>query len=148
MGQLFGINFRMGSDIAEIARLNDLLADVFGKAGTNDRVAAALKLCVNEAVANVIAHGRTSDVALLLEVDVYATVETAVATVSDNCYPFDPLSHPLATRMTSLSDAKVGGYGILLIRETAREVSWQAIGDHGNILTLLCAVEPNEKLPR
>lgn len=148
MGELFEINFQLRGDIAEIARLNDLLADVLGKAATQERVAAALRLCVNEAVANVMAHGATPGVALRLDVHVYATVETAVATVSDNCHPFDPLSYPVATRMTSLTDAQVGGFGIHLIRETAHEVRWQAIGDQGNMLTLVCADRSAEKLPR
>ena len=122
----------------DIARLNGLLADLFARAGTDPTVAGDLKLCLNEAVANVMAHGETAGDPLRIDVRLRIGTGGALAVVEDNCTLFDPLSRPKAQPITGLDDAQVGGFGIALIRDTARTVIWEPLGSRGNRLTLAC----------
>lgn len=129
---------RLTSASEGIARLNGLLADLFAGAGTDATVAGEIKLCLNEAVANVMTHGETGGERLRIDVRLRIGAAGAEAVVEDNCALFDPLSHPLAPPITGLADAQVGGFGIALIRETARRVLWEPLGTRGNRLTLVC----------
>ena len=131
-------SLRLTRDSAGIARLNGLLADLFATAGTDAAVAGDLKLCLNEAVANVMAHGETAGDPLRIDIRLTAAAASARAVVEDNCAPFDPLARPAAAPITGLDDVQVGGFGILLIRETAQAVVWEPLGPAGNRLTLVC----------
>jgi anti-sigma regulatory factor (Ser/Thr protein kinase) len=126
---------RAGDDIV---RLNAVLADLFAGAGTEPAVAGDMKLCLNEALANVMAYGETAGEPLRIDVRVSAGGGTVRAVVEDNCALFDPLAQPPARPITGLEDAQVGGFGIALIRDTARDVLWEPLGHRGNRLTLVC----------
>lgn len=120
-----------------ITTLNERLVDLFAQAGTAETVAADMKLCLNEAVANIMSYGETgSDEALRIDLRLEASETAARALVEDNCALFDPLASPVAQPMTGLEDAQIGGFGIDLIRSTAREVRWEPLGPIGNRLTL------------
>lgn len=125
-------------DLAGIDRLNGLLAEVLAAARTEPSVGDDIKLCLNEAVANVMAYGEPPGEPLRIDIAITAGAGFAHAVVEDNARPFDPLSHPVAQPITGLADAQVGGFGIALIRQTAQEVRWEAPGGHGNRLTLVC----------
>lgn len=131
-------SLRLGRDAGGIVRLNDLLAEVFATAGTDPAVADDLKLCLNEAVANVMSYGEPPAGELWIEIGLLAAADAARAVIEDNGQPFDPLSHPIARPITGLADAQVGGFGIALIRQTAREVRWEPATGTGNRLTLVC----------
>lgn len=122
----------------DIVRLNAVLADLFAGAGTDAAVAGDMKLCLNEALANVMAYGETAGEPLRIDVRVSARGGTVRAVIEDNCALFDPLAQPPARPITGLDDAQVGGFGIALIRETARDVLWEPLGRSGNRLTLVC----------
>ena len=124
-------------DLAEIARLNDWLAARFAEGGLPDAIAGDLRLCVNEAVANTIAYGfeGRDDAAIELRLEMSATGARAV--ITDNGMPFDPLEAPVATRIEGIETARIGGFGIKLIRETASALDYRRAGGR-NALTILC----------
>lgn len=129
----------LSREIAGIERLNGLLREVFARAGTVRSVSDDLKLCLNEAVANVMTHGRTAlSATLRIDVHLIAAETRATAYIDDNCVHFDPLRHPLRAPMNGLRRARIGGFGIALIRATASDLRWQALGDNGNRLSIVC----------
>lgn len=132
-------SLRLTRESAGIERLNDLLREVFARAGTVRSVSDDLKLCLNEAVANVMAHGQTA-VSANLRIDVHfiAAETRATAYVDDNCVHFDPLKYPLTAPMNGLRHARIGGFGIALIRATASSLRWQALGENGNRFSITC----------
>lgn len=129
---------RLGRDAEGIVRLNALLAELFAAAGTDPAVADDLKLCLNEAVANVMSYAEPPEGPLQIDIDLAVGPDSAHAVVADNGQPFDPLAHPGARPITGLADAQVGGFGIALLRQTARELRWETPDGHGNRLTLVC----------
>lgn len=88
--------------------------------GVPDAEIRRLDQCLDEALANVIQHGGGEAVAspLQLRFEVRRNGETctALVTLSDAGIAFDPLAAPRPQRPSSLSEAKPGGLGLVMIR--------------------------------
>ena len=123
-------------ELAEIERLNVWYDELCAEAALDAAVAAAMKLCLNEAVANVISYGKISSGKITCTISI--DPQNIEVVLSDPGIPFDPTEAPVATAMDGLETAQIGGFGIKLIRETAREINYRR-EDGRNILTLVCA---------
>ena len=88
-----------------------------------------LDLCLNEALANVIAHGGeqalASPVRLRLEVSGDAQAHRASVTVRDSGTAFDATAAPLGSRPLTLEDAEPGGLGLLMIRNLSDTLTYR-----------------------
>lgn len=106
----------------------DRIADALALPSTTEY---ALRLCVEEAVANVVMHGGAAD-AETLSVRLSAGNAALQITIEDPCVAFDPLAAPPPP------GNQPGGQGIRLMRQYARRVSYRRKGDT-NRLTLTIA---------
>lgn len=97
----------------------------------------ALRLCLEEAAANVVMHGTAgADWAMdSIALRVEPAPDAMRVTIEDHCGAFDPLQVPTPTPPTSLGEARVGGLGIHLMREYARAMEYARV-DGMNRLTL------------
>lgn len=91
----------------------------------------AIEVCLEEALANLILHGKvrteSKDITLAIETDVSGiTVE-----ITDRCQPFD-VAHATAPAREGLSE---GGRGLTLLHRFASDLDYAA-GAAGNTLTL------------
>ncbi len=88
-----------------------------------------LDLCLNEVLANVIAHGGHQALAcpvwLRLEVSGDAKTRQASVTVRDSGAPFDATAAPLGPRPLTLDDAEPGGLGLLMMRKLSDALSYR-----------------------
>jgi serine/threonine-protein kinase RsbW len=110
-----------------------------------DRVAArlglppsseyALRLCLEEAVGNIVLHGDQRDRAGATDVTVVIDAdETSLRiTIEDLCAPFDVATHEIAP-----IDTQPGGHGIRLMRRFARTIGYSRLA-HAKRLTLTIA---------
>lgn len=95
----------------------------------------ALRLCLEEAVANVIMHGGpAAPGATTVTVTVSAAAATLLVTIEDACAAFDPASG----HAPEPAGDRPGGHGLRLMRQYARDVSYRRI-DGTNRLTLTIA---------
>ncbi len=109
-----------------------------GLAGWVDHIAAtlalptpqeyALRLCLEEAVANVVMHGTAApgSPAAVVALAVHGAPDHLHVTIEDDCAAFDPLQQPAPDRERSL-DAAPGGWGIHLMRQFASSITYQRI---------------------
>jgi anti-sigma regulatory factor (Ser/Thr protein kinase) len=105
--------------------------DIVATLGLSPRCAYALRLCTEEAVANIVMHGLPRGdgadmVALRLDVE---SADCLVLTVEDGCAAFDPSSAPSPIPPASLAEAPIGGLGIHLMRQYASALSYRREGD-------------------
>lgn len=110
----------IGANGAEVRRASEWLDATCEQRGVPQALAERLVLCLNEVLANVIAHGgRTvlsEPIRLLLEVRFDRDHGKASVTVSDAGKAFNPLSVPKRTRPKTLDEAAPGGLGLEMIR--------------------------------
>jgi serine/threonine-protein kinase RsbW len=76
----------------------------------------AVQLCLEEAIANIIMHGGSGEDRLAIAIELEREGVTLVARIEDTGCEFDPTQFPPLSIAKSLEDAKVGDYGIHLMR--------------------------------
>jgi serine/threonine-protein kinase RsbW len=107
-----------------MVRLSEWLDEQEGALPIPAGVAYAVRLCLEEAVANLIDYTpATGDIA----VDLAWQGDVMVAAVEDHGPPFDPRTAPARARPASLEDAVPGGLGIALMRSFASDIDYEAV---------------------
>jgi serine/threonine-protein kinase RsbW len=95
----------------------------------------AVQLCLEEAVANIIMHGGAGEDRLAIAIELERKGATLIARIEDTGCEFDPTRFPPLSMAKSLEDAKVGDYGIHLMRSFASGMHYERREDR-NRLTL------------
>ena len=94
------------------------------------------ELVFEELVANIVSHGAADG----REVDVRFTLEprpeAMILTFEDDGVPFDPRGRPDPAPPSSLEEAKVGGFGLMLVRRAASSLDYVRTADGHNRLTV------------
>ena len=94
------------------------------------------ELCLNEAVGNIVQHGRRANGAARSITVTFERLTRGVrVTVADDGPSFNPVAQPPPPRARSLEDAAVGGLGIQVIRTYASSVAYRREADQ-NVLVL------------
>jgi sigma-B regulation protein RsbU (phosphoserine phosphatase) len=130
-------SLRIERSMAGLAQLGGWVDTITASLGLDEAADYALRLCAEEAAANVVMHGDANGhagsgfVALRVE----PAPEVVRLTVEDHCAAFDPLRVPAPSMPASLGEARVGGLGVHLMRQYARAISYERVGDM-NRLTL------------
>ena len=105
-----------------------------------------VELATEEALINIIHYAypeRAGEVEIRYRKDGDTVLKLEIM---DNGIPFDPLSLSEPDLAANLSDRKVGGLGVMLIREMAAEVRYRRDGD-ANVLTLIFQNSPRAVKP-
>ena len=94
------------------------------------------ELVFEEIVANIVGHGTRNG----RELDVSVTLETRpdsiVLIFCDDGVPFDPRGRPDPVIPKSLAEAKIGGFGLMLVRHAASSLDYARTADDRNCLTV------------
>lgn len=128
------LELTIGSEIAEIPRVSDLLEEAMQAHGFSSEETLDTQLAVEEAITNVIVHGygkAGETVAITCRFE-QGFMEIVIA---DTARPFDPLSLPDPDLDAGMDERRIGGLGVYLIRQVMDTVSYQ-YKDGRNILTL------------
>jgi serine/threonine-protein kinase RsbW len=110
-----------------------------------DDVSYAVRLCLEEAVSNLVNHTPATGAGSDITVDLVRWGDVLVAAIEDHGPPFDPRAAPLPARASSLDDTIPGGFGILLMRSFASEIDYHTVPGR-NLLTLRFH-RPGEAVP-
>ena len=97
------------------------------------RTAFGLRLCLEEAVANLVMHGLPSPGIArdTIGIEVRSDDDSIHLTIEDHCRPFDP------TRAEAPSGGGVGGQGLVLMRQFASTLRYVRAGSANRLhLTL------------
>lgn len=132
-------SLRIGSVPTELRRLSHWLNEEARQARLAPDAAYALELCANEAVTNILVHGRPAEERILLE---FAADESEFSLrIEDHAPPFDPLGAELPALPSSLDEATPGGLGLVLIRRLLPASHYTRVGDR-NVLVLRGSQQP------
>lgn len=129
--QRYILNLKSGSGSSgEASEWARALAE---KAGLAEERVYALDLCIVEMVSNVVDY-TYEDGSGPIRLELSLGSGAAVLTIADRGPAFDPLSVPPPTAPASLDDAKLGGYGIHMVRSTADRCAYERRGGE-NVFT-------------
>jgi serine/threonine-protein kinase RsbW len=122
------------NDLAELNRL-PVWIEAWVQADLPADISFAIQLCLEEAVANIIMHGSPKDNQGEIVIEVERNGGTLVASIEDTGREFDPSQAPSPLLASSLEEAKVGHFGIHLMRSFAGGMNYER-RDGRNRLTL------------
>ena len=125
-------------DADDVRRASDWLEKICLERDVPSCEISRLDLCLNEVLANVISHGGeaalASTISLKLEIGRKQNFGEAQLIVSDIGVPFDPFAAPHKQRPKTLTEAKPGGLGLVMIRSISDNLSYR-YSDGRNQLT-------------
>ncbi len=96
----------------------------------------ALRLCLEEAVANLVLHGipATIDTTDIVAIAVVPRDDRLCLIVEDRCEPYDPRMAAEPPPLTDVKTARVGGLGIQLLRRYARTIRYETDGSANRLI--------------
>jgi anti-sigma regulatory factor (Ser/Thr protein kinase) len=109
-------------------------ADAFvRRLGPSERAAFVAGLVLEEVTANIVDHGGDRP-ANVIEIRLEPGHGHLVLVVEDDGGPFDPLRSPLPDLDAPLSERRVGGLGIHLVRTMCRDLEYRREGGRNVLL--------------
>jgi serine/threonine-protein kinase RsbW len=125
----------IGSEITRIPEVSTRLEETMVKNGFSTEEILDTQLAVEEVITNAIDHGYKKpggDINISFRI----TGSSTEIEIVDNAPPFNPLSLPEPDLTGDVSDRKIGGLGVFLIRQVMDDVHYRH--ENGkNILTLV-----------
>jgi serine/threonine-protein kinase RsbW len=94
------------------------------------------ELVFEEIVANIVGHGAPDKHTLEVRFTLEACPDSLILTFDDNGVPFDPRGRPDPPPQKSLDEARVGGFGLMLVRHAASSLDYLRTADGRNRLTV------------
>lgn len=123
------------SQLRELARVNAWVHDWAERQHLPPKVLHKLDLCSTEVVTNIMNHAGNEG-AQHISLRLGWQGEAVALEVEDEGAQFDPREHPQPARATSLRNARIGGWGIPIVRHFSDGLRYRH-EDGRNHLTLL-----------
>jgi serine/threonine-protein kinase RsbW len=125
---------KIKADISMISEVSSRLEEIMQAVGFSTEEILDTQLAVEEAITNVIVHGyeQTPGEIVVTCRMVPGEIEVQIA---DSAPPFDPLSIPEPDLDADVSERRVGGLGIYLLRQVMDGIAYRYENEK-NILTL------------
>jgi serine/threonine-protein kinase RsbW len=95
-----------------------------------------VELVFEEVVSNIINYGRRDGRESKVRVAFESRAAEVVLIFEDDGRPFDPTTHTPAPQARSLEEARVGGFGLMLVRKAASSLSYSRTEEGLNRLTV------------
>jgi len=117
--------------------IREFVGDIAGKGGFNSKEVYNIQLATDEAASNIIEHAYEGVSDGLLEISCGIKNDVITIVLVDHGEPFDPSVVPTPDLKADLSERKIGGLGIFLMRKLMDEVHYDAEPDKNrNTLTM------------
>lgn len=116
----------------EIARLQ--ARQFLENNAVDEHALAGVELVLEEAISNTLRYGYDEGAPRTIEIDLQIDLDEVQVLIVDDGNPFDPLDGDAMLLPDSLDDARVGGLGLLMIRNTASSMSYERRDGHNRLL--------------
>jgi len=116
--------------------IREFVGDIARAGGFGDKDVYNIQLAADEAASNIIEHAYegVSDGLLELSCGVKGNIITII--LVDHGESFDPSAVPMPDLKADLSERKIGGLGIFLMRKLMDEVRYEVKPNKNNVLTM------------
>ena len=117
--------------------IREFVGDIARAGGFGDKDVYNIQLATDEAASNIIEHAYENVRDGILELSCGIREDTITIILIDRGESFDPSEVPLPDLKADLSDRKIGGLGIFLMRKLMDEVHYEPRPDKSNVLTMI-----------
>jgi len=116
--------------------IRDFVGKIARDNGFTDKEIYNIQLAADEAASNIIEHAYEGVRDGVLNVSCGVRNDAIIIIMIDYGEPFDPAAVPLPDLKADLSERKIGGLGIFLMRKLMDEVHYETRRDKSNVLTM------------
>ena len=117
--------------------IREFVGDIARKGGFDEKAVYNIQLATDEAASNIIEHAYEGVTNAVLELSCGMRGDVLTIVLVDHGEAFDPSEIPMPDLKADLSDRKIGGLGIFLMRKLMDEVHYESHPEkNSNILTM------------
>lgn len=116
--------------------IREFVGNIARAGGFADKDVYNIQLAADEAASNVIEHAYEGVSDGVLELSCGMKADTITIILVDHGESFDPSQIPLPDLKADLSERKIGGLGIFLMRKLMDDVHYESRPDKSNVLTM------------
>ena len=113
----------LSNRMPELARAGAWLAEWTAARRLPAAVVFAMRLCLEEVLANIVGHGFAGGEHAIV-VDLRCDADEAVLTVTDDGRPFNPIRTAAPVQAVGLAEAEPGGRGLILLNRYASRLAY------------------------
>ncbi len=117
--------------------IRDFVGDIARSAGFDEKDVYNIQLATDEAASNIIEHAYEGVTDGVLDLSCGMEKDAIRIVLIDYGDPFDPSVIPVPDLKADLSERKIGGLGIFLMRKLMDEVHYEPRKDKSNVLTMI-----------
>ena len=128
---------RFAAKFEYLDEIRDFVGGIARDGGFSDKDVYNIQLATDEAASNVIEHAYEKITDGVVELSCGVRDNQITIILTDHGESFDPSEIPLPDLKADLSDRKIGGLGIFLMRKLMDEVHYEANSNKGNVLTMV-----------
>jgi serine/threonine-protein kinase RsbW len=128
---------RFAAKFEFLDEIRDFVGDIARKGGFGEKDVYNIQLATDEAASNIIEHAYEGIPNGVLDLSCGMKANTITIILIDYGLPFDPSKIPMPDLKADLSDRKIGGLGIFLMRKLMDEVHYEPRADKSNVLTMI-----------
>lgn len=129
-------NVQFAAKFEYLDEIREFVGGIARAGGFSDKDVYNIQLATDEAASNIIEHAYEKIPTGILELSCGMRDDLITIILIDHGESFDPSEIPLPDLKADLSDRKIGGLGIFLMRKLMDEVHYEANSARGNILTM------------
>ena len=129
-------NVQFTAKFEYLDEIREFVGDIARDGGFGAKDVYNIQLATDEAASNIIEHAYEGVSDGILELSCGMLDDTIKIVLTDHGEPFDPGSIPMPDLKADLSERKIGGLGIFLMRKLMDEVRYEVKPNKNNVLTM------------
>jgi anti-sigma regulatory factor (Ser/Thr protein kinase) len=116
--------------------MREFVGNIARKGGFSDKDVYNIQLATDEAASNIIEHAYQNMPGKVLELSCDMKGNVITITLTDYGESFDPSIVPVPDLKADLSDRKIGGLGLFLMRKLMDDIDYRPGPHQSNVLTM------------
>src|SRR5215207_5359453 len=128
---------RFAAQFKFLDEIRDFVGDIARGGGFDEKDVYNIQLATDEAASNIIEHAYEGVTDGVLDLSCGMEKDAIRIILIDYGDPFDPSIIPVPDLKADLSERKIGGLGIFLMRKLMDEVHYESRKDKSNVLTMI-----------
>ena len=127
---------RFAAKFEFLDEIREYVGEIARKGGFGKKDVYNIQLATDEAASNIIEHAYDGVADGVLDLSCSMEKDVIKIILIDYGEPFDPSAIPMPDLKADLSERKIGGLGIFLMRKLMDEVHYEPRADQSNVLTM------------